>query len=148
MKSLGLKLPWPPSVNRYWRHYMRFRRGPPRTQYIAYVLDTPGKQYRELAAQLVMLQTRDVKRVSGKFFHGPLRMIINASPPDKRVRDLDNILKGPLDAMEACGIYTNDYQICDLQIKRIPPVKGGCLWVWIETAAIAANDDGKEEITE
>jgi crossover junction endodeoxyribonuclease RusA len=59
-------------------------------------------------------------------------MSIEVSPPDKRTRDLDNLLKGPLDALAHAGVYTNDRQINDLRIYRGNVIKGGRLTVFIE----------------
>jgi crossover junction endodeoxyribonuclease RusA len=47
-----------------------------------------------------------------------LRVEIEAWPPDKRKRDLDNILKSLLDALTYAGIWEDDSQIDDLRIYR------------------------------
>ena len=38
---------------------------------------------------------------------------IEAWMPDKRVRDLDNLLKAPLDALTRAGFWVDDSQIAD-----------------------------------
>mgnify|MGYP003637015063 FL=1 len=38
--------------------------------------------------------------------------------PDKRRRDLDNLLKPLLDVMDECGVYEDDSQISDLRILK------------------------------
>ena len=40
-------------------------------------------------------------------------------PPDKRKRDVDNVLKPLLDALEHAGVYENDSQIDKLCITRM-----------------------------
>lgn len=105
-------LPWPPSVNRYWR----IGRG---RVFIA----KEGIEYREKVFS---------KAGSLPVFHRKrLCILIQASPPDKRMRDLDNTLKATLDAMQNAGVYDNDEQIDDLRITRLPPVRGGRLLVSI-----------------
>lgn len=48
-----------------------------------------------------------------------LSLTIDAYPPDRRKRDLDNILKSLLDALQHAGIYSDDSQIDILKISRI-----------------------------
>jgi len=58
-------------------------------------------------------------------------VIVTAYPPDKRKRDLDNILKALLDAMQG-SLYEDDSQIDQLLIKRGDVIKGGKVRVTIE----------------
>jgi crossover junction endodeoxyribonuclease RusA len=46
-------------------------------------------------------------------------------PPDKRKRDVDNVLKALLDALRVGGAYSDDSQIGRLLIERKAPKKGG-----------------------
>ena len=47
----------------------------------------------------------------------PIALVIVAHPPDKRKRDIDNLLKATLDAMEIAGLYVNDNQVHEINIK-------------------------------
>jgi crossover junction endodeoxyribonuclease RusA len=47
----------------------------------------------------------------------PVTVDVCADRPDNRRRDLDNLLKPLLDAMEHAGVYVNDSQVHDLHIK-------------------------------
>lgn len=52
---------------------------------------------------------------------GALRVDIEAAAPDRRPRDLDNLLKVPLDALQAAGVYADDRQIAEPHVTRLPP---------------------------
>ena len=101
-------LPWPPTINTYWRHKVTGR--------LATVYITPeGKQYRKAVNELVMeaaMKQQYLKQT------GPLRVVIEAFPPDRRKRDLDNILKSLLDSLTHAGVWEDDSQIQDLRIYR------------------------------
>lgn len=101
--TFEVSLPWPPTVNTYWRHA---NRGGTTIVYIA----KEGQIYRT-AVQGLIANKR-------KLHTGRLKVEIEAWPPDKRKRDLDNILKSLLDAMTYAGIWEDDSQIDDLRIYR------------------------------
>lgn len=119
---ITLTLPWPPSVNTYWRHV-----GP------RVLISANGRQYRKAVSDLVM-----VARVRRQLHHGPLAgrvaLRIEATPPDRRARDLDNLLKAPLDALTHAGIWIDDAQIHELTIVKLSPQRnGGELRVVVES---------------
>jgi crossover junction endodeoxyribonuclease RusA len=45
-------------------------------------------------------------------------LVIQAWLPDRRRRDLDNLLKAVQDALAHAGVYDDDSQIVDLRIRR------------------------------
>jgi crossover junction endodeoxyribonuclease RusA len=61
-----------------------------------------------------------------------LRVSIIAHPPDRRKRDLDNILKPLLDVLAHADVYKDDCQIDALTIERAEIIKGGEVIVLIE----------------
>lgn len=97
---IELELPWPPSVNHYWRHV----RG-------ATLISREGRTYRMLVLAAWLQAGRP--RVDGR-----LALTILAHAPDRRRRDLDNIAKAPLDALAKAGVYADDSQIDRLVITR------------------------------
>lgn len=105
--SMVVTLPWPPSVNHYWRRCGdRF--------YIA----KKGIYYRVEVEKLTNQY---------KYFFDPddsISMHIEAYPPDKRRRDLDNVLKSLLDSLQHAEVYNDDSQIDDLHITRCKPNDG------------------------
>ena len=52
-------------------------------------------------------------------------MTVTLHPPDHRRRDLDNSMKGLLDALEHAGVYADDSQIDELKIVRGDVMPGG-----------------------
>jgi len=112
---MNLTLPYPPSVNTYWRH----DRG--RTH-----ISTKGKQYRIDVVAAVLSTTRGSRK-----FLGPVRVTIVACAPDKRRRDLDNLLKATLDSMQAAGVYDDDSQVHEINMRWGERVKDGALMVQV-----------------
>ena len=111
---MTLDLPYPPSVNSYWK---RNRNGSVR-------VGEAGIAFR-LAVVAWCRQNR-IRPLTGR-----LAMAIELYPPDNRRRDLDNVLKATLDALQHGGAYADDCQIDYLTISRSAPVKGGKMRVII-----------------
>ena len=103
-----IALPWPPTVNLYWRHKVTGRLA---TVYVS----AAGKAYRKAVNDLVM-EAAMVQRYLKQA--GPLRVVIEAFPPDRRKRDLDNVLKSLLDSLTHAGVWEDDSQIQDLRIYK------------------------------
>ncbi len=98
MKSLEFNLPWPPSVNTYYRHIGS------RT-----LLSKRGREYRKQVC--VLLKDKCIEPLTTE-----LMICIDAYPPDQRRRDGDNILKAILDSLQHAGIYADDCQIKDFEV--------------------------------
>ncbi len=54
---------------------------------------------------------------------------MDAFPPDRRRRDLDNIQKPVLDAMQHAGVYLDDSQVDLLVTRRCDVLPGGRLGI-------------------
>ena len=112
-----MTLPYPPSVNHYWRHF----RG--RT-----LISREGRTFRKnVCALLAPGGGGPRKPPSG----GRIALAMDAFPPDRRRRDLDNIQKPALDALEHAGIYEDDSQIDLLVTRRCKVVPEGRLLVQV-----------------
>lgn len=110
MNEYRIKLPWPPSVNSYWR-----RRGS------QYYISKKGQQYRKEVIQIIQSSNLDIQTTSR------LRIKVIAAVPDSRRRDLDNILKSLLDSLIHAGFAMDDEQFDDIRVIRGQKVRGGSL---------------------
>lgn len=110
-------LPYPPSVNHYWR------RVGAKT-----LISRAGRLFRDRVCALLAAQ-----RVHP--LAGPLAVQIEIFPPDHRRRDIDNVQKALLDAMQHGGAYYDDSQIISLSITKREVVPQGRTLVTIERAA-------------
>ena len=102
-----VELPYPPSINHYWR------RVGPRT-----LISREGRRFR--ARVLALLAALDLRPLTG-----PLAVEVEVFPPDHRRRDIDNVQKALLDALQHGGAYADDSQITRLTIQRREPTEGG-----------------------
>jgi len=60
-------------------------------------------------------------------YSGRLGLVIAAYPPDRRKRDLDNLLKATLDALVFAKVIKDDGDIDELGIARREVMPGGRL---------------------
>ena len=126
------ELPWPPSVNHYYRHVGS-----------RVLISRDGRLYRERIVN--KLKSENIST-----FSGPVELFIELYPPDNRRRDVDNSLKCLLDTFTHGGLYRDDSQIYKLTvIKREPMPPDGMAYVRIqqwkedkttENAAVSSSD--------
>jgi crossover junction endodeoxyribonuclease RusA len=112
----GVELPYPPSVNHYWKSGR----------------DKRGRPMRYLSAA-----ANDFKRIVGLLcgrknaFSGRVGVRVLVWTPDRRVRDLDNLLKGILDSISGAGVILDDCQVDEIHMRREGVHKGGYVRVWV-----------------
>jgi crossover junction endodeoxyribonuclease RusA len=100
MPSVSLELPWPPSVNNYWIHRGR-----------GTFISDRGLSFIK-SVKVAIVQAKIYKPMLGK-----LHVSIKLFPPDKRRRDIDNVLKSILDALTKGGLTVDDSQVKKLDIE-------------------------------
>ena len=108
-----LDLPYPPTVNHYYRHVGN-----------RVLISREGREYRRTIYSILF-------RAGTTVHLGDLKIHIDVHPPDRRRRDLDNILKALLDALESGNLYRNDSQISELSLKRFDRVENGKIIVYL-----------------
>ena len=102
-------LPWPPSVNNYWR-----------SVHGRMLISAEGRTYRQAVAEMALTERWP------KFGPARVGVEIEAWPPDRRRRDLDNILKAIFDALTHAGVWDDDSQIDRICVVRYPLIGGMC----------------------
>lgn len=102
-KTLELSLDFPPSVNRLWR--VSKAGGMYRSPKYA--------EWRKATMWDVAAQAKGIK------IKGEYKLTVNVVKPDKRHRDLDNIIKAVSDILESSGVIENDKLCQRLEMKWV-----------------------------
>ena len=89
-----IQLPYPPTVNHIWK------------------ITKGGKVYKSSRASVWAQEAGWIIKASGVKVQGPFILSVIAYRPDKRRRDVDNIVKVVMDALQASGAVADD---CDCQ---------------------------------
>lgn len=111
-------LPYPPSANRLWRA-VRGR-------------NIKSAEYR---AWLVDAQASITRACIAGSMEGRYHLEISALAPDRRHRDIDNLIKPISDAIAAAGLVMNDAMARSVFIQwGGEPVKGGSVNVTLRGA--------------
>ena len=118
-------LPWPPSVNTYWRHVGS-----------RVLLSREGRDYRRRVANELFAQ-------KARHMTGRLAVVVCLDPPDRRKRDIDNPLKAILDALQHAGLYADDSQVDWLSVRRREPCPPGAAVVLVYEMEGEEADRGK-----
>jgi crossover junction endodeoxyribonuclease RusA len=107
--SNKLTLPFPPSINHYWKHRAIGRRA-------SVYLSSEAIAYREAVKNTLQaakpLQTR-------------LSVSVQLHAPNRRKYDIDNRVKSLLDALTHSGYWQDDELIDQLHIERGNIINGG-----------------------
>lgn len=102
-----ITLPWPPSVNHYWRTW----RG-------RMLISRHGRAYRDHVGAI--LKAAGVTPQAG-----PLAVHVELYPPDRRKRDVDNTFKAIGDSLQHGGAFQDDSQIVWLLLEKAEVVAEG-----------------------
>ena len=115
--ALFMELPYPPSVNHYWRMWRN-----------RMVTSRQGRKYRAMVCDLLTPPSGHRRR----HLAGRIALRLDAHPPDRRRRDLDNLLKCTQDSLAHAGAYEDDSQIDVLLVVRREPFPGGRVTVRLQ----------------
>lgn len=114
---LEIALPYPPSVNHYWRHTRNGR----------HYISERGRAYKA-----------DVAKICRECdpFKGAVQVQLAVFYPDKRKRDPDNLLKALWDALVSSGLIEEDHNqiLVDVRIKTAGIRKEGMILMKIREA--------------
>lgn len=105
---MKIKLPYPPSINHY---YCRVNRTSRNT-----FISKKGRDFRN---EVIIAWNQE----GGKTIPVSKNIVVSVCviPPDNRRRDIDNLLKPLLDALQHAGAYEDDNQIVSLSISKTEP---------------------------
>ena len=109
-----LSLPWPPSVNVYWRNVGG-----------RVLISREGRAYARVVYGCALEQSMTTLSVGRKVFVVPVSVDIIAYPPNRARRDLDNLPKAVLDALTKARVWEDDSLVHDLRIRWGEVRKGG-----------------------
>lgn len=119
-------LPFPPSVNSYWKQAVIKKRGG--GSFRTVVLSSRAKQFR-IAGLLTIKKQYPVHKIMDK----PVRVLIHLHPPTLQRYDVDNFNKGILDVLTHANIWIDDELVHDLRVIKKEKQKGGAVIVKIES---------------
>lgn len=128
---MHLILPFPPSVNTYWRAP---NSGPLKGRHL---ISAKGRAFQSAACAAIIEQLRRLPKPSTELADVAIRLF----PPDKRRRDIDNYNKALFDALTHAGVWEDDSQVKRMEIEWGPVTPGGKVEVTItkyESAGAAA----------
>ncbi|WP_313626437.1 RusA family crossover junction endodeoxyribonuclease [Kosakonia sp.] len=129
---MKLKLPFPPSVNTYWRAP---NKGPLKGRHL---ISEAGRKFRSEACAAIIDQLRRLPKPSTEL----AAVEILLYPPDSRNRDIDNYNKALLDSLTHAGVWEDDSQVKRMLVEWGPVVKGGRVEIsitkYVPTAVAAA----------
>lgn len=128
---MKLTLPFPPSVNAYWRSP---NSGPLKGRTL---ISAKGRAFQSDACAAIIEQLRKLPKPSS----APAAVEIILYPPDARRRDIDNYNKALFDALTHAGIWEDDSQIKRMLVEWGPVTHKGKVEITIskyEPAGAAA----------
>lgn len=107
---MKLTLPFPPSVNMYWRHTTRGTK-----------ISAGGRTFRANAIASIY----ETLRHRPKPIATSVEVHVVLYPPTRQSRDLDNYQKALFDALTHAGVWEDDSQIKRMLVEWGPVTKGG-----------------------
>ncbi|WP_194205795.1 RusA family crossover junction endodeoxyribonuclease [Superficieibacter sp. 1612_C1] len=112
---MKLILPFPPSVNTYWRAP---NKGPLKGRHL---ISAKGREYQSAACAAIIKQLRRLPKPTT----ADVAVEIIFYPPDARRRDLDNYNKALFDALTHAGVWKDDSQVKRMLVEWGPVVPKG-----------------------
>lgn len=118
---MKLILPFPPSVNTYWRAP---NKGPLAGRHL---ISAAGRKYQSDACTAIIEQLRRLPKPTS----APAAVEIILFPPDARRRDLDNYNKALFDALTHAGVWEDDSQVKRMEVEWGPVTQKGKVEIMI-----------------
>ncbi|HDG1688284.1 TPA: RusA family crossover junction endodeoxyribonuclease [Kluyvera cryocrescens] len=112
---MKLVLPFPPSVNTYWRA--------PNSGLLKgrHLISQKGREFQSAACAAIIEQLRKLPKPPSE--HAAVE--ITLYPPDQRGRDIDNYNKALFDVLTHAGVWEDDSQVKRMLVEWGPVVPKG-----------------------
>ncbi|MBD3768001.1 MAG: RusA family crossover junction endodeoxyribonuclease [Gammaproteobacteria bacterium] len=114
---MKLTLPFPPSINGYWRAYSGRQ-----------IISAKGREYR--ADVIKQMFYEHMPR-----YECEIEVHITLYPPDRRKRDIDNYIKAVFDAMTHAKVWVDDSQVSKMTVERGAVCKPGYVSLTVQPFA-------------
>lgn len=114
--SYEFELPFPPSINGYWRTFRNRQ-----------IISKRGREYRAKAIEVMQSLNLNGENVTER-----LSVRLKLHPPTLRKYDCDNFTKAVFDALTHAEFWEDDEQVDRLVIEKAEKVKGGKVIVKVE----------------
>ena len=88
--SLTIELPFPPSTNTFLRHFVL-----PGRRQATTCISEKGREFFQAVGRVLLADRLLIPKL-----HGPLSVVIELHPPDRRSIDPDNRIKATLDSLK------------------------------------------------
>ncbi|WP_455424928.1 RusA family crossover junction endodeoxyribonuclease [Dryocola sp. LX212] len=118
---MKLTLPFPPSVNTYWRAP---NKGPLKGRHL---VSEGGRKFRKAAFASVVTQLNRIPQP----MLGDLSVNVVLFPPTRQRRDMDNYLKALFDSLTNARVWDDDCQIKHMEVSWGPVIAKGSAEVTI-----------------
>ena len=97
-------------------------------------INARGRRFPNKKALDYKIKVQDIviDQSAKKYGSAPITLQIWVYPPDRRKRDISNIIKIVEDSLQDAGVYDDDFQINLLLVQRGKIIKGGKITIMIE----------------
>lgn len=126
--DISLRLPYPPSVNHYYKKRAVRKKDPPHNLTTVTYISKEGKDYRYTVAEHVWEQLGTPPKLRQR-----LALIVKLHHGPGHKQDIDNGLKSLFDSLEYSQVFVNDSQIDQLLVVRKRRVAKAYVEVLIKT---------------
>ena len=116
---IRLELPFPPSVNHYWRHVVLPIGNGRKGHRVQTLISATGRKYKIAVLKSVIAQRAEYG------IQNPVCVHVVFYPPNRCRRDVDNYAKALLDGIVGAGVLADDSLIRDLRLVWGDVAPGG-----------------------
>ena len=123
------EMPWPPSVNGYWRTFRNRQ-----------IISKRGRDYRKNSLLILEQLGLSNENISSR-----LSVSVVLNPPTLRKYDVDNFTKAAFDALSVAKFWLDDEQVDRLTVTKGVKTKGGNIQIKVELDCGYHENHGKKQ---